>query len=50
MEGWSAKHGVLGAMNEGFAAIVESSDLCNIVDDEAGIQEVLATSGDIGVV
>jgi hypothetical protein len=44
------KHEVLDALNEGFAAIVESSDLCNIPDDEAGVREVRATSGDIGVV
>ena len=49
-KGQSAKHEVLDALNEGFAAIVESSDLFNIVNDEAGVQEVLATSGDIGVV
>jgi hypothetical protein len=49
-KGRSAKHKVLDALNEGFAAIVESSDLCNIADDEAGDREVLATSGDIGVV
>ena len=36
-KGWSAKHEVLDALNEGFAAIVESSDLCNIPDDGGGI-------------
>jgi hypothetical protein len=50
MKGQPAKHEVLDALNEGFAAIVESSDLCNIPDEEAGVQEVPTTSGDIGVV
>jgi hypothetical protein len=49
-KGLSAKHEVLDALNEGLAAIVESSDLCNIPDDKAGVRAVLATSGDIGVV
>ena len=37
MRGQAAKHKVLDALNEGFAVIVESSDLCNIPDDGAGI-------------
>ena len=49
-KGRSVKHEVLDALNEGFAAIIESSDLCNIPDDKAGVQEVRTTSGDIGVV
>jgi hypothetical protein len=49
-KGRSAKHEVLDAVNKGFAAIVESPDLCNIADDETGVGEVSATGGDIGVI
>ena len=48
-KGQSAKHEVLDAVNEGFAAIVESADLCNVADDEV-VHKVHATGGDIGVV
>ena len=37
MKGQSAKHEALDSLNEGFSVIVESSDLCNIPDDGAGI-------------
>ena len=48
-KGQSAKHEVMDAINEGFTAIVESADLCNVPDDGV-VQEVHATGGDIGAV
>jgi hypothetical protein len=45
----TSKHKVTDAVNEGFMQICESTDLCTIRDDQVGVQEIIATSGDVGV-
>ena len=48
-KGRTSKHEVTDAVNEGFTQICESTDLFTIQDEQVGVQEITATSGDIGV-
>jgi hypothetical protein len=48
-KGRTAKHEVTDAVNEGFAQICESTDLCTIQDEQVGVREIVTTGGDVGV-
>lgn len=48
-KGRTVKHKISDTVNEGFAQICESSDLCTIPDKQTGIREIVATGGDVGV-
>ena len=47
--GRTEKYEVPDVVNEGFATICEMTDLATIAEEEAGIVEASAATGDIGV-
>jgi hypothetical protein len=48
-KGRSVKHELSDTVNDGFAEICETADLCAVPNDDVATQEVVATSDDVGV-
>ena len=48
MTGRTEKYKVPDVVNDGFAYICKTTDLCTIPEEEVGIRDTTATEGDIG--